>query len=91
MNRTKNLLKRMAALLLIVQLAACGSLFPKGTRVSWNELTLSAAPGANQNSPVAVDVVMVLDDAMLARVTELTAAKWFGARADQQKTNTQSQ
>ena len=33
MNRTKNLLRRMAALLLVVQLAACGSLFPKGTRV----------------------------------------------------------
>lgn len=30
MNRTKKLLiKRMAALLLIVQLAACGSLFPR--------------------------------------------------------------
>ena len=86
MNRTNNLFKWIAALLLLVELAACGSLFPKGTRVDWSELTLSAASNANQNSPVAVDVVMVLDEAMLARVTELTAAKWFGARADLQKT-----
>ena len=61
-----------------------------GARVDWSELTLSAASNANQNSPVAVDVVMVLDEAMLARVTELTAAKWFGARADLQKTFPQS-
>jgi len=91
MNRTKTLLFRwIAALLLLSQLAACGSLFPKGTRVNWSELTLSASPDANQNSPVAVDVVMVLDDTMLARITELTAAKWFGARADLQKTFPQS-
>jgi type VI secretion system protein len=90
MNRTKTLLRWIAAVLLAAQLAACGSLLPKGTRVAWSELTLSAAPNANQNSPVAVDVVMVLDDAMLARLAELPAAKWFGARADLQKTFPQS-
>ena len=90
MNRTSTFFRRIAAALLLAQLAACGSLFPKGTRVDWSELTLSAASNANQNSPVAVDVVMVLDEAMLARVTELTAAKWFGARADLQKTFPQS-
>ena len=88
MNRTSTFFRWIAAALLVAQLAACGSLFPKGTRVDWSELTLSAAPNANQNSPV--DVEMVLDEAMLARVTELTAAKWFGARADLQKTFPQS-
>ncbi|MGJ7610814.1 MULTISPECIES: hypothetical protein [unclassified Variovorax] len=90
MNRTPTFFRWMAALVLATQLAACGSLLPKGTRVDWSELTLSAAPGANQNSPVAVDVVMVLDEAMMGRLAELTAAKWFGARADLQKTFPQS-
>lgn len=90
MKRTKTSLGWLAAVLLVLQLAACGSLMPKGTRVDWSEFTLSAAPNANQNSPVAVDVVMVLDDAMLARLAELPASKWFGARADLQKTFPQS-
>ncbi|MGJ7530146.1 hypothetical protein [Variovorax sp. GB1P17] len=83
-------LKGAGALLLLVQFAGCGLMNPKGTRVDWSELTLSAAPGANQNSPVAVDLVMVLDDAMLGRLAELPAAKWFGARTDLQKTFPQS-
>ena len=91
MNRTSTFFRWMAAALLCLQLAACGSLFPKGTRVDWSELTLSAAPNANQNSPVAVDVVMVLDDAMLGRLTELTAAKWFGAPGAQPNTIAQNQ
>lgn len=86
MKRTPTFLAWLAAMLLVLNLAACSSLLPKGTRVDWSEFTLSAASGANQNSPVAVDVVMVLDDAMLARLSELPAAKWFGARADLQKT-----
>jgi type VI secretion system protein len=79
-----------AAALLLLQLAGCAMLGYSGTRVDWSEVTLSAAPGANQNSPVAVDVVMVLDEAMLGRLAELPASKWFGARADLQKTFPQS-
>lgn len=92
MNR-QAILKWIAAALLLAQLAGCampGFLSFKGTRVDWSEVTLSAVPGANRNSPVAVDVVMVLDEAMLARLSELGAAKWFGARADLQKTFPQS-
>ena len=82
--------KWTAAALLLWQLAGCAMLGFSGTRVDWSEVTLSAAPGANQNSPVAVDVVMVLDEAMMGRLAELPAAKWFGARADLQKTFPQS-
>lgn len=92
MSRTR-IFRTALALWLLMQLAGCampGFLSSKGTRVDWSELTLTAAPNANQNSPVAVDLVMVLDDAMLGRVAELSAAKWFGARADLQKTFPQS-
>lgn len=89
----KTISKWTAAGLLSLQLAGCampGFLSFKGTRLDWSEVTLSAAPGANKNSPVAVDVVMVLDDAMLDRLAELPAAKWFAVRADLLKTYPQS-
>lgn len=60
---------------------AISSMF-KGEKVSWDHLTLVAEDDVNNNSPVAVDVVFVTDDAMLARIAELPASKWFAARAD---------
>ena len=74
---------------LLWQLAGCalpGFLTFKGTKLGWSEVTLSAAPGANQNSPIAVDVVLVFEDDMLERLVELPATKWFGVRADLRKT-----
>ncbi|KAF1045347.1 hypothetical protein [Xylophilus sp.] len=89
MNGTRTLLRRVAAALLLAPLAGCalpGFLSFKGTKVDWSEVTLAAAPLANDNSPVAVDIVFALDDAMTDRLAELPAAKWFAARADLLKT-----
>ena len=77
------------SLWLLTQLAGCalpGFLTFKGTKLGWSEVTLSAAPDANQNSPIAVDVVLVFEDDMLERLAELPATKWFGVRADLRKT-----
>lgn len=63
-------------------LAGCSMLFPSGDKVKWDELTLSASDEANNDSPVAVDVVFVTDKTLLARIAELPASKWFAARAD---------
>lgn len=82
-------LRRAVAALAILLLAGCslpGFLSFKGTKLGWDEVDLSAAPTANQNSPVALDIVLVLDEPMIDRLAELPAAKWFGARADLQKT-----
>jgi type VI secretion system protein len=54
----------------------------KGDRVAWKQVTLAAAADANGNSPVAVDVVLISDEALQARVAELPASKWFASRAD---------
>jgi type VI secretion system protein len=54
----------------------------KGDKVKWAQVTLSASDNVNNNSPVAVDVVLVMDDALLARLSELPASKWFAARTD---------
>lgn len=74
---------------LVVQLAGCalpGFLTFKGTKLGWSQVTLTAAPSANQNSPIAVDVVLVFEDDMLERLVELPATKWFSARVDLRKT-----
>lgn len=54
----------------------------KGDKVKWDVLAFSASDDVNNNSPVAVDVVFVTDEAMLARIAELPASKWFAGRAD---------
>lgn len=85
----KNLARWWISLFLFVQLAGCalpGFLTFKGTKLGWSDVTLSAAPGANQNSPIAVDVVLVHEDDMLKRLAELPAAKWFEVRTDLRKT-----
>lgn len=88
MNPNK-LMRFLAAVLTTLLLTSCALpsfLSFKGTRLNWDEVELSAALGANQNSPVAIDIVLVLDETMIDRLSELTAAKWFGARADLLKT-----
>jgi type VI secretion system protein len=63
-------------------LASCGMLGLSGEKAKWSQVTLVASDEANNDSPVAVDVVLVSDDAMLARIAELPASKWFAGRAD---------
>lgn len=73
---------RLMITLCLAGLAGCSMLFPSGDKVKWDELTLVASNDANNDSPVAVDVVFVADQAMLARIAELPASKWFAARTD---------
>jgi type VI secretion system protein len=58
----------------------------KGSRLDWNGMTVIAAEGANLNTPVALDVVLLRDDASLGMVSALSASKWFSSRADLAKT-----
>ncbi|MDO9360749.1 MAG: hypothetical protein Q7T70_17385 [Polaromonas sp.] len=58
----------------------------KGNRLDWKGMTVIAADGANLNTPVALDVVMLRDDATLGMVSALSASKWFSSRVDLSKT-----
>ena len=58
----------------------------KGTRLAWKEVLITAADGANLNTPAAVDVVLVLDESALEKLAALPAPKWFQTRADMLKT-----
>lgn len=74
-------------------LSACSSMgsvanffMAKGNRLDWNGMTVIAADGANLNTPVALDVVLLRDDATLGMASALSASKWFSSRADLGKT-----
>jgi type VI secretion system protein len=59
---------------------------PKGSRLDWNRFTLVATDAANLNTALAVDLVLVQDDALLATLLAMPSSKWFAARADMAKT-----
>ncbi|MFC0401963.1 hypothetical protein [Paraburkholderia rhizosphaerae] len=63
-------------------LAGCGMFGSSGDKVKWSQMTLTASDDLNNNAPVAVDVVLVSDRALLERIADLPASKWFSARAD---------
>jgi len=95
MNRKRFVLAGVAAASAL--LAGCGTVNKavdsalnlvgfKGTRLAWKEVVISASDGANQNSPVAVDIVLVLEETSIERLAPLSAAKWFAARADLRRT-----
>jgi type VI secretion system protein len=72
----------LAALSLAAMLAGCGMFGPSKETAKWSQVTLSATDDVNNNTPVAVDIVLVSDPALLARIAELPASKWFAGRED---------
>jgi type VI secretion system protein len=76
----------IVTLLLAGALSGCGALGLSGEKAKWSEVTLDASDDVNNNSPVAVDIVLVSDEAMLARIAELPASKWFAGREDLART-----
>lgn len=80
MNR---ILLLLAAPLTVAVLAGC-SMFggPRAVRPAWDSVAFAAAPDANANSAVAVDVVLVKDKAVLDTLAAMSAARYFAAKAD---------
>lgn len=84
-----NFFKTCCLFLLLASLSACGVtdlLLPKGSRLAWDGVTVMAAEGANLNTPVALDIVFLHDEAMLEVVSKLPASQWFSSRQDLIKT-----
>lgn len=55
---------------------------PKPVEPDWKTLALQASDDANDNSALAVDVVLVRDAAVLESLLTMPASKWFATRAD---------
>jgi type VI secretion system protein len=58
----------------------------KESRLNWSGLTVIADEGANLNTALAVDVVLVRDESALAAVMAISASRWFRSRTDLVKT-----
>lgn len=89
-------LRRLLAMLLcaatVTGLAGCSTyqsaknlLFPPGEKLNWSELGFLVEPLINENSPVAVDLVLVRDALLVARLEKLSAQQWFFQRASLQQ------
>ena len=50
-------------------------------RVAFNDVVIETAADANDNTPVAVDIVAIADDALLPTVQSLSATQWFNAKS----------
>jgi len=82
---------RLSLLLCAVSvLAGCGMFGggPKAVKPGWDSLAVAAAPDANGNSALAVDVVLVRDPQLLESLQAMPARRWFEARDGLMRTYT---
>jgi len=63
-------------------LAGCGMFGggPRAVKPGWDRLSVAAAHDANNNSALALDVVLVRDQQVLDSLQAMPAKRWFEAR-----------
>lgn len=78
--------RALAACLVLLSLFGCSA---NPNRASWfggsTTITTTIDPGINQNLPIAVDVVVVYDADLLAKLRTTSASSWFERRAQFQR------
>jgi type VI secretion system protein len=89
-------IRRGLALVLVLfsaNLAGCGAIdtvkdafFPRVPKVEIGDIQVLTDPGANLNTALEFEIVLVQDPDVLKKLSELTAAKWFEFREDVRKT-----
>ncbi|MEY3572965.1 MAG: hypothetical protein RJA77_880 [Pseudomonadota bacterium] len=53
---------------------------PSGDKIQWRSLQLQPQVNANQNSPIAIDLVLALDQITADKLEALTGAQWHAQR-----------
>ncbi|MCP4702445.1 MAG: type VI secretion protein [Gammaproteobacteria bacterium] len=71
---------RWAGILLVLALAGC-SVLGEPQVVFTKVLTFKVDKNANQNNPIAMDLVVIHDKKLLAQVIKLSAREWFEQRS----------
>lgn len=90
---SRSWLRTLAVCLLMGLLSGCSAMSavssmvssamePKPAAPDWKSLVITANNDANQNSPIAVDVVYVKDKAMVTALLATSSSKWFATRSD---------
>jgi type VI secretion system protein len=90
LHRTRPLHLGFLLMLVLLALTACSTVkdyvMPSGAKLDWESVTLSIAAGANRDYPIAIDVVLVSDEALAQRLLGMSARDWFSARSGLRKT-----
>ena len=80
--------------LLWLSLAGCSSMnamnnlmFPPGVKLDWESVSLYIDPAANRDFPLAVDLVLVSDEALARRLGTMKSQEWFAARDSLRKSH----
>ena len=60
-------------------LLGCSSSSEVSPELKLSEVTIYAEPDANQNSAIAIDVVLIYDNELLGAISKMTANKYFEA------------
>ena len=88
-------MNRLTALLVLaLSLAGCGSMtamnnlmFPPGVKLDWESVSLYIDPAANRDFPLAVDLVLVSDEALARRLATMKSQEWFTSRDSLRKSH----
>lgn len=59
---------------------------PSPATPDWQSIVVAADEDANGNSPVAIDIVLALDQTMVESLLTMSASKWFATKGDVQRT-----
>lgn len=78
--------QRALAIALLILLSGCSTpgflrsavqwVSPDGEKLEWHSLRLQPHPNANQNSPVAIDLVLALDQIAADKLDTMTGPQW---------------
>lgn len=78
-------------LMLMLCLHGCSTLkntmFPPGVKLDWDRVSLTTAASSNRDFPVAVDIVLVMDETLARKISSMKASDWFASRAGLIKAN----
>ncbi|AZY47945.1 hypothetical protein [Bordetella avium] len=66
----------------LILLAGCGWIGSSGERLSWKGAVITASSDMNDNSALAVDLVVARDAMLGGQLAALSAEQWFERRAD---------
>ena len=76
----RSAIPELAVVALMALLAGCGSSGDKP--IASRVIEFEVAQGANQDSPIAVDIVYVYDPQLVAQLTQMTAHDWFQKKGE---------
>ncbi len=65
---------------LLVYDSAKDFVLPSGEKLRWDKVSLGVGERANKNFPIAVDIAMIFEEGLVAKIEKMTAGDWFKSK-----------